>query len=101
MIFVLGLVVACSLACLVATRKVTFPIMFDVGLTCFAFAALIFAYEIEQGAFPRLASVMAGLGLISILLSFLRQTGKRRARLRHGAPKEITDSLQWVNGGKQ
>jgi hypothetical protein len=92
---------AAALLWLVATRKITFPVLFDAGLTTMALGAVVMADGLAFGEIRPAALWMLSAGAILLLLSYARQVRKYNRKHRYGEPKEIDGrNFGRITGGK-
>jgi len=92
---------ALGLLWLVATRKVTFPLLFDSGLTVMALGAVVMADGLAFGTIRPTALWMLSIGGLLLLLSYAKQIRKYTREHRYGEPKEIDGrNLGRITGGK-
>ena len=102
LISVAATVVVAFLAWLVTTRKVVFPLLFDLGLSTIALGVIVLA----DGALHDTLSVggasMFWAGLLLLLLSYVKQSRKyERQHPRYPLRKLNEHEMRHTPGGKQ
>jgi len=81
-------VVAC-LVWLVATRRVTFPLLFDFGLCLLTLGIIALADGIMHDSLSTGGSWLFGCGIITLLFSYVKQTRKYEKSKRRSDPRVI------------
>lgn len=95
-------VVVAFLVWLVTTRKVVFPLLFDVGLSVITFGVIVLADGALHDKLSVGGSIMCGAGLLILLLSYMRQTRKyERQHPRNPLRKLNKHEMRHTPGGKQ
>ena len=94
-------VVAC-LAWLVMTRRVTFPLLFDVGLASIALGVIVLADGAVRDTLSRGGAFMFCIGTILLLFSYVKQTRKYERKHKYGEPRELDGRhMHNIPGGKK
>jgi len=94
-------VVAC-LAWLVTTRRVTFPLLFDVGLAAIALGVIVLADGAVRDTLSTGGAFMFGAGTILLLFSYVKQTRKYERKHKYGVPRELDGrQMHNVKGGRK
>ena len=93
---------ALALLWLVSTRRITFPLLFDAGLSLMVLGLIALADSVlMREAISAAGSGLVGGGVVMLLLSYARQTRKYNREHRYGTPREIDGrEMHRVTGGK-
>jgi hypothetical protein len=107
MMYLIAGLAAVGVACfvwLVATTKVTLPLLADLGLTVLALGTIVWAdAAVMRGEIlSPLSALMIVSGLSLLAFAFIRKRGKRHHRSSNNGPIELDEvSMQRATGGKQ
>lgn len=98
----LASVAAVVLLWLVTTRSITFPLLFDAGLSCMVLGLIALADSVlMREAISGFGASMVGIGAVALLSSYARQTRKYNREHRYSNPRKLDGrEMHRVTGGK-
>jgi uncharacterized membrane protein HdeD (DUF308 family) len=95
-------VIVAGLVWLIATQKVTFPLLFDCGLALIALGVVALADGASREELSAGGSIMFGSGVLLLLFSYVKQTRKYdRERPARPLRKLREREMHHTPGGKQ
>lgn len=94
---------AVALIWLVTTRRITFPLLFDTGLSLMVLGLIVIADSVAlRESITAAGTGLFTAGLVMLLASYARQTRKYNREHRYSNPRKIDErDLGNIPGGKQ
>lgn len=94
---------AIELVWLVATRSVTFPVLFDAGMSLIVLGLIpMIDSVLMREAISGFGAAMIGVGVVALLSSYARQTRKYNREHRYSNPRKLSEGdLRNIPGGKK
>lgn len=95
-------VIVAGLVWLIATQRVTFPLLFDCGLALIALGTIVLADGATRDTLSAGGAIMFGSGVLLLLFSYVKQTRKYgREHPRFPLRKLRDHEMRHTPGGKQ